>query len=96
MDEKAFSVTIEKKAETPVVYDYFLIKTTKDFLEIDLAQKNETAEKIELLVKESFAISADKMLQFCIDVFEALQQYEAKYQNHKGIPALSSEDEESE
>lgn len=92
-NKKAFSVTIEKAAETPSKYDYFLLKTTEDALEIDLAQKHETKDKVELIVQQSFAIPADRMLPFFLDVFRALQKYEEKYQNGKGLPNISESSE---
>lgn len=94
-NKKSLSVTLEKAAESPVVYDYFLLKTSEAGLEVDLAQKRETKDKIELIVKQSFAISADKMLEFCLDVFQTLQKYEETYNNGKGIPPIRDVEEDS-
>lgn len=88
-EKKSISVTIEKAAETPSKYDFFLMRTTEDALEIDLATKRETKDKVELNVQQSFSISSDRMIPFFIDLFEALKRYEEKYQNGKGFPTIA-------
>ena len=89
--DKSFSVTISKEAKSPKKYEYFLIDATEEYLKFDVAQKNETADSIDLIVKQSFAIPADSMKSFCLDVIEALIKYEAKYKNGKGL-ALPQEE----
>jgi len=84
--KKSLSVTIENPKEKIKTYDYFLMKIDEDALRIDFAEiSNENDDKIDVFVKQSVAISADRMLKFCGDVILALSEYESKYKNGKGI-----------
>lgn len=90
---KDIHITIEGNAENPEVYNTFLFKTTEKALEVDLAIKDEQEEKIELVIKQSFSIDSDYMLRFCVELLMALQDYEKKYNNGKGLPPFEDSED---
>ena len=85
-ESKKISVSIESLSKSSKPYAYFLVQSTEDSLRIDLAEKHEGDDEIEVVVKESIAISADAMLRFTLDIIKELVNYEKKYNNGKGLP----------
>ena len=84
-EKKRISVSIAPELNEPKVYRNFLVHSEEDALRIDLAERTETEDQIEITVKESIAIHADEMLKFALDILNELIEYENKYKNQKGL-----------
>ena len=91
--KKKISVSIapELRERERKTYHVFLVHSEEDSLQIDLAEKIETENQIEVTVKESVAIDADSMLEFALDIVNELIAYENKYKNKKGISIPESD-----
>ncbi|MBQ3199748.1 MAG: hypothetical protein IJB67_05235 [Firmicutes bacterium] len=93
--KRDLAVIIERVGDTPSKYDYFLMSNSEEGLRIDFAQSNESNKnKLELIVKQSVVVPADKMLSFCSDVIQSLIEYENAYNNGKGLRLPEMRDEE--
>lgn len=84
-EKKKVSVSIDPEVRSPQIYHQFLITSTENALHIDLADSVETNDEIKIEVKESFSVSADKMLNFAASILNELIRYEEKYHNGYGL-----------
>lgn len=84
--EKKFSVSIEPDVpKEPKTYSDYLVRSTRDYLLIDLADREETEGEINITVKQSIGIPADAMRGFLMDIIDQMLSYEKLYNNGKGL-----------
>ncbi len=92
--QKQIVVNLTANPADAKTYDVFLMKTDEEYLEIQLCTRAEDKDTVTFDVKEIFKIAADSMFPFCMDLVQALVDYEQKYRNQKGWPNLPESDQD--
>jgi len=82
-EDKKLSVTIANDLKKVNTYSLFIVKPSKDYMEIQLATKSETEDSINILVENVFRIDKNAMFSFAYDVVNALPTYDSKNKRNK-------------
>ncbi len=82
-EDKKLSVTIANDLKKVNTYSLFVVKSTKDYMEIQLANKSETKDSINISVENIFRIDKNAMFSFAYDVVNALPKYDDENRRNK-------------
>ena len=72
MSNKKISVSISVDVNNIPSYDLFIVKTTDDYMEVQLAKKREDKKEIKVSVDNVFRIKKDLMFDFAYQVVKSL------------------------
>lgn len=81
--KKKFSVTLSEDATKTPTYELFLIRGTSDYMEVQLAKKEETETEINVLVESVFRIDRNAVPQFARQFAKYLQEVVDKQEDQE-------------
>lgn len=84
--KKKVLVSLDPDVRPAPVFHQFMITSTEDGMIIDLADSEESEDEIQVNVKRSFVVPANKMRNFTTAILKELILYEEKYHNGYGLP----------
>lgn len=84
-DERKVNITINPDATKPVTYNEQIVKFDKEEFHIHFANRNDTADEINIDVKEIISIPAKDMRTFCYHIIDSLLEYGKTYDNGYGL-----------